>query len=298
MFWIFLMLLFVAVAILAPRFIKDIQQRKRDREGDIVDVTISLAPVRWGVRAAGSILAVLCFLMTSCLIIDSDKVGHLTRIYMGSKMPSGRIIANTNEKGPQAEILPPGFHMIPFIRVTHSVEEMPIVHVEEGTYGFLVAKDGRAMPEGQFLAPAWESADDMINAMKFMGYDNESTASAPTGVKGPQLTVLPPGHYRINRYLFDIFAGNITDVPIGHVAVVKSNVGEIYKGDPILPTGVEKTTLSVPIVPKGYKGVWDTVLKPDRYYLNEKAYDITIIPLRFKHGNILVDIPDVTLISS
>jgi len=282
MFWIFCMLLFIAIAVVAPRFIKDIQKRKRDRNGDIVDVTINLSAVRWGVRAFGIILSILCFLMTSCLIIDSDKVGHLTRVYMGGKMPSGRIIANTDEKGPQAEILPPGFHMIPFIRVTHEVEELPIVHIEEGTYGFLVAKDGRAMPDGQFIAPSWDSADNMINAMKFMGYDQEDDSVLPPGVKGPQLTVLPPGDYRINRYLFDIFSGDVTDVPIGHVAVVKSNVGDVYTGKPILPTGVESTTLSVPIVPKGYKGVWATVLKPDRYYLNTKAYDITIIPTQIQ----------------
>jgi len=273
MFLLFIIVLCIIAAIVAPRFLKD-QEETNSSYGK------SYAPIRWIIRGVCGTIAVVCFLMTSCIIIDSDSVGHLKRIYFGGEMPPGRIIADTNEKGPQARILPPGFHLIPFIRVTHDIEELAIVHIEEGKYGFLVAKDGRAMPEGQFIAPAWDSADNMINAMKFMGYD-EDTDEVP-GVKGPQLTVLPPGDYRINRYLFDVFAGDVTDVPIGHVAVVKSNVGDIYTGAPILPTGVEDTTLSVPIVPKGYKGVWNTVLKPDRYYLNEKAYDITIIPTQIQ----------------
>jgi len=88
--------------------------------------------------------------------------------------------------------------------------------------------------------------------------------------------------YRINRYLFDIKGFGATDVPIGHVAVIKSNVGKKYTGPPIYPVGVESTNLSVPIVPKGYRGVWSEVLEPNRYYLNKKAYDITIIPTQIQ----------------
>jgi len=273
-----MMLFFIAAAIFAPRFIKDIQKRQRDRNGDIVDVTVSLKLVRVGVRGACAILAVIFMLMTSCLIIDDDKVGHLARIYMGSKMPQGRIIAAPNQKGPQAEILPPGFHFIPFITVTHRVEELDIVHVEEGHYGYLVAKDGNPMPDGQFIADAWNDAGDMIDAMKFMGY--EEGMEKPLGTKGPQLTVLPPGDYRINRYLFDIYAESSTAVPVGYVAVIKSNVGDDYHGDPILPSGIDASDLSVPIVPKGYRGVWADVYTPGEYYINKKAYHVTLVDTR------------------
>lgn len=268
---LFMIVIFLIIAVVGPRFIKDRTNRRTDE-------VQSMAIVRWAVRGVSIVIVLICFLMTSCLVIDSDSVGHLKRIYMGSKMPQGRIIAAPNEKGPQAEILPPGFHLIPFIRVTHDIEELPIVTVKQGTYGFLVAKDGNAMPDGQFIAPAWESANDMIDAMKFMGYDTED--GKVRGVKGPQLTVLPPGDYRVNRYLFDLYEGTSTPVPAGHVAVIKSNVGEDYTGKPILPTGIDASKLSVPIVPKGYRGVWADVYTPGEYYINQKAYDVTLVDTR------------------
>ena len=277
MFLLVLIVLFIAAAIVVPKFIPKTRRTRED--GEYVDK--SLAWVGWIVRGTCVSLALICFLLTSCLVIDSDKVGHLKRIYFGSDMPPGRIIAAPGQKGPQAKILPPGFHLIPFIAVTHDIEELSIVHIEQGTYGYLVAKDGNPMPSDQFIAPAWENTSNMIDSIKFMGYDTEDS-KGPTGVKGPQLTVLPPGDYRLNRYLFEVYEGKATDVPIGHVAVVKSNVGEHYTGEAILPTGVESTTLSVPIVPKGYKGVWASVLKPDRYYLNTEAYDITVIPTQIQ----------------
>ena len=50
------------------------------------------------------------------------------------------------------------------------------------------------------------------------------------GQKGPQLTVLPPGKYRINRYLFSVEFQDATDIPAGFVGVVKANVQETPTG--------------------------------------------------------------------
>jgi len=270
MILLFLIVIFLLIGVIGPRFVKDTKNYN--------DEVKSMGLVRWAIRGVSFVIVIACFLLTSCLVIDSDSVGHLKRIYFGSQMPQGRIIADTNEMGPQAKILPPGFHLIPLIRVTHDIEELPILKIEQGKYGFLVARDGNAMPEGQFIAPAWDSANDMIDATKFMGYDVDG--GEVKGVKGPQLTVLPPGDYRVNRYLFEIYEGESTPVPAGHVAVIKSNVGEDYKGAAILPTGIDASKLSVPIVPKGYRGVWKEVFNPGEYYLNTKAYDITIVDTR------------------
>jgi len=261
---LFLIVICIIVAFTVPHLFPD-----RDSNNKWIRLTI---------RGSAIGIAFTAFLATSCLIIDSNSVGHLKRIYFGNQMPSGRIIANINEKGPQAKILAPGFHLIPFIRVTHDIEELPILRVEQGKYGLLVAKDGNPMPKGQFIASEWDDLSSMINAMIFMGYDNKD--GVPKGIKGPQLTILPPGEYRINRYLFEAYEGSSTPVPAGHVAVIKSNVGEDYKGPPILPTGITQTDLSVPIVPKGYRGVWNDVYNAGEYYLNEKAYDVTIVDTR------------------
>jgi hypothetical protein len=235
-----------------------------------------------GIRGVLGAVFIFCLFQTSIVIVGDQEVGHLKRIYMGSSMPQGRIIALPDEKGPQARVLTAGFNFLPLIRITHDIEMLSVVEIKEGTYGFIVAKDGKPMPDGQYIAPAWDNSSNMIDALQFMGYNNDGDYTGPKGTAGPQLTVLKPQVYRINRYLFDVFQGEATDVPIGHVAVVKSNVGEHYTGKPILPTGVENTNLSVPIVPRDYKGVWDYALPPDRYYLNLKAYDITMIPTQIQ----------------
>lgn len=286
MILLFIIAVMLIAAILAPRFIKDGSKRVRvydeEKQRDVVqEQVISYRPIRIGVRAACIIIMLVCFIQTSAVWVGDDEVGHLRRIYWGDQMPPGRIIALPDENGPQARVLTAGFHFLSFIRVTHDLEMQPVMEVTEGNYGFLVAKDGAPMPEGQFIAPGWENRSDMIDALKFMGWEGDrDTYKGPTGVKGPQLTVLPPGKYRVNRYLFSGSEDASTPVPAGHVAVIKSNVGEDYIGEPILPTGVDSSDLSVPIVPKGFRGVWADVKTPGEYYINKKAYDVTLVDTR------------------
>jgi len=275
MFLLVLTFVFLILAILGPRFIKD----RTYRSGEVK----SFAWARWLARGVCVVLSVLAFSSTSILYIDADGVGHMKRIYGGSDMPSSQVIAAPWQKGAQARVLTPGFKFIPFVKVFYDVEELPMVTVPEGSYGFLIATDGAPLRDGQYLADGWpdEESQKMIDAEYFLGFDaGEDEYKGPRGQKGAQLTVLKPGQYRINRYLFDIKEGNSTDVEAGFVGVVKSNVGEKYTGSPILPTGVKTTDLSVPIVPKGNQGVWKEVLTPGRYYMNEKAYKITMVDTR------------------
>jgi hypothetical protein len=286
MILLFIIAVFIIAAIIAPRFIPDSKKRVRvydeDKQREVIkEQVVSLRVFRVAARAFCIIIALICFIQTSAVWVGDDEVGHLRRIYWGKQMPPGRIIALPDENGPQARVLTAGFHFLPFIRVIHDLEMLPVMEVTEGHYGFLVAKDGKPMPEGQFIAPGWENKSDMIDALKFMGWTGDRDKyKGPTGVKGPQLTVLAPGKYRVNRYLFSGSEDKSTPVPAGHVAVIKSNVGEDYKGPPILPTDVEASDLSVPIVPRGYRGVWADVKTPGEYYINKKAYDVTLVDTR------------------
>jgi hypothetical protein len=212
----------------------------------------------------------------SFVIVDADEAGHLKRIYFAADLPPGRIIAVEGQKGPQAEILPPGFHFIPFVRDLYELEFYPVVEVPEGQYGLLLARDGRPLREVQFIADPWPEADfeKMLDARHFL--------AAGGGQKGPQLTVLRPGKYRLNRYLFDIKNLPAVDVPTGHVAVVRSNVQTAEDcPDPVkVARGAADDTVAMPIVPKGCIGVWNEPVPPGRYYLNQRAYVPTIIPTR------------------
>ncbi len=219
---------------------------------------------------------------TSFVNIDATKVGHLKRIYGYKELPPGRIIALEGQKGPQAEILGPGFHFIPLVQVLYTVEQFDIVKVPEGFYGEIVAVDGAPMPEGMFIAPQIPDKDlaAMMQAEHFL---------TRGGHRGPQETVLKPGEYRLNRYLFNVRvdkATTATVIPAGHVGVVKSNVSkpgtQCIEQEVKAADGAIEGALSVPLVPPGCVGIWREPLLPGAYYLNRKAYEISLIDTRVK----------------
>jgi hypothetical protein len=236
---------------------------------------------------------------TSYVFVDSDRVGHLKRIYGFSELPAGRIVALGGEKGPQAKVLGPGFHFIPLVRVMYEVEEFPVIVIPQGQYGEITALDGQPMPAGMFIAP--EIADDKVEGML-----NAETFLTTGGYRGPQETVLKPGSYRLNQYLFRVVSSPdvtpATVIPAGSVGVVKSNVSR--PGSHCVEEEVKAAearnlegALSVPLVPTGCVGIWRDALLPGAYYLNRRAYEVTLVDTRvqtwdFKGGFIkrLIDL--------
>jgi hypothetical protein len=217
---------------------------------------------------------------TSFVFVAADQVGHLKRIYAFEELPPGRVVALSGQKGPQAGVLGPGFHFIPFVRVLYEFEEYPLVQVPEGYYGQITAVDGAPMPAGMFMAPA--IPDDRMAAML-----NAETFLAEGGYRGPQETVLKPGSYRLNRYLFDVAVTEdtaATVIPAGHVGVVKSNVatpGRACREEVVSATDdATAEALSVPLVPNGCVGIWKEPLLPGAYYLNRRAYEVELVETR------------------
>ena len=227
-----------------------------------------------GVLVGAALLA-----SSSFVFVDANSVGHLKRIYAFENMRPGQIIALEGQKGPQARILGPGFHVIPLVRVLFDFEEFQVVNVPEGYYGQITTLDGARMPDGMFIAPAIpdDRVADMLNAETFLGEG---------GIKGPQETVLKPGNYRLNRYLFSVNVSpdtTATIVPAGHVGVVKSNVRQPDARcveEEVSATDSLAGALSVPLVPQGCVGIWKTPLLPGAYYLNRAAYQVTLVDTR------------------
>lgn len=225
-----------------------------------------------------ALVALFLFASTSYVVVGPNQAGHLKRIYGGADLPTGKIIAVNGEKGPQADILGPGFHFIPFVNVLHQVEQFDVVTVPNGSYGRLVANDGMATPTGTFMAPA--IPDDRIEKML-----DGRTFLTSGGFRGAQETVLKPGIYRLNRYLFDVEINNRTVasvVPAGFVGVIKSNVAApgVACREEKAQTADSSDAIVVPVVPSGCVGIWRTVLLPGAYYLNHQAYEMTQVDTR------------------
>jgi len=281
MFRLFVTFLFVILIIFVPRLIPKTKTAwVKDEEGKKIKSEIDF-PLRKYILPIRLVLGAFAFFLifsTSYVIIDANSVGHLKRIYLGKSMAPGQIIAFPGEKGPQAEILPPGFHFRLLLNVLYDVEERPVLEIKEGTYGYIVARDGEPLGRGQYLAKVWPKGEEkkMLDAEHFLKNG---------GRKGPQLTVLPPGKYRLNRYLFTVKPQKATDIPAGFVGVIKSNVQETESLQTAAVPHELAGSLAVPLVVKGSVGIWIDPLQPGRYYLNRTAYNVTKVDTRVQTWN-------------
>ncbi|MDY6878965.1 MAG: SPFH domain-containing protein [Desulfatiglans sp.] len=271
----------VIAAVFLPRLIpkrKTVLKETGEGEFSEENVRSNLAPVGVAIRIVGCVIAAFLVLSTSFVIIDADMTGHLKRIYLGKSMKQGQIVAFEGEKGPLAKILPPGFHFGLLLNVLHEVEEKRVLNIPSGKYGYVTAKDGLPLLPGQYLARKWseENFKKMLDAEYFLKNG---------GQKGSQLTVLTPGKYRLNHYLFDVELHEATDIPAGFVGVVKSNVQETDVWELADVSFDLAGSLAVPLVKKGSVGIWEEALSPGRYYLNKVAYNVTQVDTRVQTWN-------------
>src|SRR5499427_7795332 len=170
------------------------------------------------VRLVGIVIILFALESTSYVHVPDGHLGQLFRVYGGGSLPAGKIIAVNGENGPQARIFAPGFHFEPLVNVLYEVRTEQIeVNVPDGKIAKLVAKDGAALRPGEAFA-------DPFPAQLGYGMLDAETFLKNGGQRGPQLTVLPPGKYRLNKYLWDVAQKDSKEIAAGFVGVVKSNV--------------------------------------------------------------------------
>jgi uncharacterized membrane protein YqiK len=209
------------------------------------------------------LLVVILFLLAfglGIVRVRGDQVGIVEKKFGGGRLPQGRVIAIEGENGIQAQTLAPGWHFF-YWPWKYNIMKVPMYEVKPGNVGLIQSVDGRSLPPDTVYAPQWENPDQMLDAAYFLD------SQKGNGYKGPQLTVLNPGKYRLNTKVFNVTAVPVTTVPIGTVAVVKSNVGPISDTQDRLVT-------------KGQRGVWEQALGEGQFYLNTNAYEITMVNIR------------------
>lgn len=240
------------------------------------------------IRGLGVAVIVFSVVSTSFLVVGDGHLAQLFRVYGGGHLPVGSIVAVNGENGPQARVLAPGFHFEWLINVLYDVDtKHEEVSLPQGQVGILVARDGAALRAGQAFA-------DPFSAKLGYAMLDAETFLKNGGQRCPQLTVLTPGKYRLNRYLWDVQTKPAKEIPAGFVGVVKSNVhadidfGTMKASKPedctviknAIQSGEELQRLDAPIVPVGCIGVWKDSLQPGQYYFNPAAFHITEIDTR------------------
>lgn len=222
------------------------------------------------------------------VIVPNNGAGIVTKKFgLGGKnttLPDGKIVAMEGEAGIQADTLAPGLHfwLWPW---QYSVIVVPFITVEEGKIGIVEARDGVPLSGGRVLAKQVD-CDAFQNARAFLQNG---------GQRGPQITVIPPGTYRINTSLFsvsDVPALEIKDnrvgiittkegrsLPTGEIAGIKVDGHNSYQdGESFIGAG-------------GYKGLQEQVLLAGRYFINPQfatveLVDMTEVPIA--HAGVVI----------
>ena len=226
------------------------------------------------------------FLIAGLKLIGDYQVGILTKKMFGKTMPQGRVVARNGEVGVQADILMPGLYWrIPIIWKIHKV---PVTEITPYEVGIVESIDGIAIPQGRLLGDEIE-CNHFQDAKMFL--DNG-------GMKGPQVSILRPGTYRINMYAFKIRKAPLTEVPPEKIGVVIANDGEpLPSGFIVAPRPLLDPTKEYPkvrnsqyfqdgqafLISAGHRGPQLDTLQPGRYYINPllfkvELYDVAEVP--------------------
>jgi uncharacterized membrane protein YqiK len=174
------------------------------------------------VVAAAVVLAIFHrFVLWLCgvIIVPDDAVGVVTKkfVLFGSNrsLPDGRIVALQGEAGFQANTLSPGLH-IGLWPWQYAVDLAGFLTVPQGKVGTVEACDGRPLASGRMVARE-VACDSFQDARSFLMNGGE---------RGPQMTVIPPGTYRINSLLFKVNIVDSVTVPPGKIGVVEARDGK------------------------------------------------------------------------
>lgn len=235
----------------------------------------------------GALVILFALASTSFVYVPDGYSAHLFRVYMGRSLPPGKIVAASGENGPQARILAPGLHIEPLINVLYNVDtSRPELEVPQGKVGILTARDGAVLRFGQTFADPFlpELGNKMLEAEVYL---------TNGGQRGQQLSILTPGRYRLNNYLWEVELIDAVEVSAGLVGVVKSNVHAAVDFGTLKAEKPENCATSgggdgdrgeqhidAPIVPVGCIGIWAKPLQPGKYYLNQNAFTIIEVDTR------------------
>lgn len=228
-------------------------------------MAVSIPQILYGL----GLLSALLFLYKGIVIVGGEQIAVLERRWFGRALPRGRVVAMANEIGVQARLLGPGLHvLIPFL---YAVRKYPLFVIDENEVGLVDAIDGQPVAAGRIFGRALKEHNLFQDGEAFLQHGGE---------KGPQISVLPPGTYRINPYLFKIEKAKAISIGNNQVGVVVANDGvEIDSGNLLGRHVSEHNTFQdgqAFLNNGGQKGPQIDILLPGRYRLNTKLFEVTV----------------------
>jgi uncharacterized membrane protein YqiK len=217
-------------------------------------------------------VVVLSKFLLGWVLIREDQVGHIVKKFSSKPLPPGRIVALEGEAGYQARTLAPGLHFW-YWPWMFKVDKRPLVTIEPGKIGLVVAKDGNMLPADRILAKR-VVCDNFQDAEGFLRNG---------GMKGKQVVVLTAGMYRINLVLFDVFKSEVTTVPPHNVGILTALDGApMPTGEMAAPAVSGHSSFQDPeafIQNGGCRGLQEQIILAGQYNLNPWFVEVKLAEL-------------------
>jgi len=213
-------------------------------------------------------------------------------------------LQNGGERGVQMAVIPPGTWRINSLVFRTELVKMEVIPAAK--IGVVEAKDGKPLSGGRIIGHHVE-CDSFQDAQAFMSQGGE---------RGPQMTIIPQGQYRINPKLFTVTMEDVTDIPDNMVGIVTTKEGAPLKSGTIAGREVAGHNMfqnpQAFVDAGGSKGLQEQVLLAGRYFINPRfatveVQEMTKVPIAnvgvvmayvgdegvdvtgdaFKHGNLV-----------
>ncbi len=225
--------------------------------------------IKWGL-IIGIPLFILIFyrfilrVFFGVVIVPEDRIGLVTKkfvLFGKQELPEGRIIATQGEAGFQAQTLPPGVYFGKWIW-QYDITFQAFTIIPTGQLGLVLAKDGAELETGSVLGRKVD-CDSFQDAEAFLRNG---------GRKGRQTSIITPGSYRINTFLFSVEFTEMTSIPDNAVGIVTTQEGKPLDEGQIAGKIVEGHNKFQDVdsfmTSGGYKGLQEQVILAGTYFLN------------------------------
>ncbi len=201
------------------------------------------------------------------LVLAKDGTELETGLILGRKVAcdgfqdAQAFLDNGGRKGRQTAFITPGSYRINTF--LFEVEITDMTTIPDNVVGIVTTQEGKPLEEQQIAGRIIEGHNKFQDMDMFM--ENG-------GCKGLQEQVILAGTYFLNPWFAAVEMVKMTEIPIGHVGVVISYVGE--EGQDL--SGAEFKHGN--IVSKGQKGVWAEPLGPGKYPINPYIMKVELVP--------------------
>lgn len=210
------------------------------------------------------------------VIVSETEIGVVKKkwVLFGKHrtLPDGAIVALNGEAGLQADTLAPGIHF-GLWAWQYTVYMVPFTTIDRGHIGIVEARDGHPLSGGRVLGRTVD-CNAFQDARAFLTRGGE---------RGPQISIIPPGTYRINTALFQVTMDEVLEIPDNMVGVVTTKDGKPLATGEIAGSEVPGHNMyqdaEAFITNGGRKGLQEQVILAGRYFINPRFATVETNPM-------------------